>query len=80
MGNISEEDIVSIISKTEQSLVELKKVIDNANNITGAVENKEGTVGMLLYDDAMYNEIMAFVQDIKAHPWKLLKKGKEKKK
>lgn len=75
----SEEDIVSIINKTEQSLVELKNVIDNANKITGAIEGKEGTVGMLVYDDEMYKEMMEFIRDIKAHPWKLLKKGKEKK-
>jgi len=75
----SEEDIVSIIEKLELSLVELKKVLDSTSNITTAIENKEGTVGMLLYDDEMYKEMMAFVKDIKAHPWKLLKKGKEKK-
>ncbi len=73
----SEEDIVSIINKTEQSLIEFKKVIDKANGITEAIKGKEGTVGLLLYDDKMYNDIMEFIQDIKAHPWKLLKKGKE---
>jgi phospholipid/cholesterol/gamma-HCH transport system substrate-binding protein len=75
----SEDDIVSIINKTEESLIELKKTIDSANGITGAIEGKEGTIGLLLYDDQMYTEIMEFIRDIKANPWKLLKKTKEKK-
>ncbi|MFC1809796.1 MlaD family protein, partial [Candidatus Omnitrophota bacterium] len=51
----SEEDIVSIISRTEQSLVELQEVIKSSNGITTAIENKDGTVGKLLYEDEMYN-------------------------
>lgn len=41
--------------------------------------NKEGTVGKLLYDDAIYKELEVLVTDIRKHPWKLFKKTKEKK-
>ncbi len=40
--------------------------------------NKEGTVGKLLYDDKIYNELDALVTDLRKHPWKLFWKGKEK--
>lgn len=40
--------------------------------------NKEGTVGKLLYDDKIYNELDAMITDLRKHPWKLFFKGKEK--
>jgi len=40
--------------------------------------NKEGTVGKLLYDDKIYNELDAMITDLRKHPWKLFWKGKEK--
>ena len=40
--------------------------------------NKEGTVGKLLYDDKIYNELDAMITDLRKHPWKLFFKTKEK--
>jgi len=42
------------------------------------IVNKEGTVGKLLYDDKIYNELDALVTDVRKHPWKLFIKTKEK--
>ncbi|MDP8299882.1 MAG: MlaD family protein [Candidatus Tantalella remota] len=36
----------------------------------------EGTVGKFLTDEAVYNNLEEFTADIKAHPWKLLQKGR----
>jgi hypothetical protein len=36
-------------------------------------------VGKLLFDDAVYNDLQALVQDLRKNPWKLLHKTKEKK-
>jgi len=50
------------------------------------IKNKEGTVGKLLYDDAIYKEFEIIARefellatDLRKHPWKLLFRGKEKK-
>jgi len=43
------------------------------------VEAGEGTVGKLLYDDTLHRELLAFVQDLRAHPWKLFVRQKPKK-
>ena len=40
--------------------------------------NKEGTIGKLLYDDKIYNELDAMITDLRKHPWKLFIKTKEK--
>lgn len=42
------------------------------------IKNKEGTVGKLLYDDAIYKELEALIIDIRKHPWKLFWKTKDK--
>ena len=43
------------------------------------VESGQGSIGKFLYDDALYQNVAAFVDDIRAHPWKLLVRQKEQK-
>ena len=51
----------------------------NLDSGIAKIMNKEGTLGKLLYDDRVYNELEAFVADVRKNPWKLLIKTKEKK-
>ena len=48
--------------------------------ILARVEKGEGTMGQLVAKDELYQEIRDFVGELKAHPWRLLKKDKEDKK
>jgi len=43
------------------------------------IRNKEGSLGKLIYDDNIYNELEALVTDVRKNPWKLFFKAKEKK-
>lgn len=56
-----------------------KRIADDLDEAIVKVKNKEGTIGMLLYDDTIYKELEAFAKDIRRHPWKLIWKTKEKK-
>ncbi|MFA5063019.1 MAG: MlaD family protein [Candidatus Omnitrophota bacterium] len=56
-----------------------KNITDNLNTGIQRIINKEGTVGKLLYDDKIYNELEATITDIRKNPWKLFWKTKEKK-
>lgn len=56
-----------------------ESIIENINDSIVKIKNKEGTLGKLLYDDTVYNELEAFITDIRKNPWKLLIKTKEKK-
>ena len=38
------------------------------------VERGEGSVGKLFFDQQLYDEMLEFVRDLRAHPWKLLQK------
>lgn len=56
-----------------------KKIANDIDESIVKLKNKEGTIGKLLYDDKIYNELEALVTDIRKHPWKLFWKTKEKK-
>ncbi len=55
-----------------------KDMISNLNRGIMRIENREGTVGKLLYDDSLYDELNDLVRDLRKHPWKLFWKGKSK--
>lgn len=55
-----------------------KNIIDNFNEGIAKINEGKGTVGKLLYDDTVYNELEAMVKDLRRHPWKLFWKTKEK--
>lgn len=52
----------------------LSGLTDSVNVIVGRLKNGEGTIGKLLTEDKIYQDLEAFVEDIKNNPWKLLNK------
>lgn len=65
--------------------IAMHEVAELAKNIAADLDgmilkiNKgEGTIGKLLSDDTIYNEMESLVLDLKKHPWKLFWKGKDK--
>lgn len=72
--------------------VAMHEVAENINQLITKIKNKEGTVGKLLYDDTVHQELVGLlneletltkeaeglVADIKAHPWKLFYKSKSR--
>ncbi|MFH1208725.1 MAG: MlaD family protein [Candidatus Omnitrophota bacterium] len=64
-----------------QSFQNIESSSASLSNILGKVEKGDGTLGKLLMEDELYKEMDAFVKDVRAHPWKLLKKdSKDKRK
>ncbi len=56
-----------------------KNIVDNLDTGVNRILNKEGTVGKILYEDKLYNDLDALVTDLRKNPWKLFWKTKEKK-
>jgi len=56
-----------------------ESILRNVNDGIIKIKNKEGSLGKLIYDDAMYNELQAFATDIRKNPWKLFVRTKENK-
>lgn len=76
------ESLNTVVSGSE---ADLKSAIKNLSSATEAltvsleqVKAGQGTAGKLIYDEELYQEIRAFVAEIKAHPWRLLKKDGER--
>lgn len=58
-------------------LVELgKEITDDLGVIVTKLKNGSGTIGRLIGDDTIYNEVEALIMDLKKHPWKLFWKSK----
>lgn len=49
-----------------------KVALDDANKALGEMKRGEGTVGQLLMNGEMYDDLEEFADDIKDKPWKLL--------
>ncbi|RKY42255.1 MAG: hypothetical protein DRP85_03500 [Candidatus Makaraimicrobium thalassicum] len=47
---------------------------NDLSTIFGRLSKGEGTIGKLLVEEKVYDDLEGFVSDIKAHPWKLLRK------
>ena len=56
-----------------------ESIMRNLDDGIAQIRNKEGSLGKLIYDDKVYNELEALVTDVRKNPWKLLIKTKEKK-
>jgi len=55
-------------------VVNLNQVSEQMSTLLERLNQGEGTLGKLLVEDELYQEMRAFVREIKTHPWKLFKK------
>ncbi len=68
----------SIAIKLDDVLVGVKDLSNNIDDGIDRIKRQEGSLGKLIYGDKIYADLEALVSDIKAHPWKLFWKTKEK--
>jgi len=66
------------VTNSQEVTASLKVLLDNTNAIVEQIRRGEGTLGRLLVDDELYRDVQATVKDVKAHPWKLLVRTREK--
>ena len=74
--------IVQKIGKGEGTLGKLvtdDTLYNDLETIFGRLSRGEGTIGKLLVEEKVYDDLESFTSDIKAHPWKLLRKDTKKK-
>lgn len=71
---ISDEKTKSSISST---LENLSLVTGNLRDITSSVKDGHGTLGRILYDERLYDDLQGLTADLKANPWKLLYRPKK---
>ena len=71
---ISDEKTKNSINST---LENLSLVTGNLRDITSSVNAGKGTLGKILYDERLYDDLQGLTADLKANPWKLLYRPKK---
>ncbi len=61
--------------ETREMIVHLNQVAEEMSTLLKKTNAGEGTLGKLLTQDEIYNDLRDFTRDIKARPWRLFKKG-----
>lgn len=49
---------------------------ERMNQVITHVQSGEGNLGKIMYDETLHQEILAFVRDLREHPWKLFVRQK----
>ena len=64
---------------TEILTRKIDQLADSTNVVMTGLKEGRGTIGKLLVEEKIYNDMEAFIEDLKKHPWKLLHKPKKRK-
>lgn len=81
MNQIFEENRINIyktIDGFSKASDKINTNLDHLEKMLKGIKEGKGFAGQLLTDEDLYQDIEGLVADIKAHPWKLLIKTKEK--
>jgi phospholipid/cholesterol/gamma-HCH transport system substrate-binding protein len=62
------------VKRLEESLANFSNMTGNMNDILVDVKSGKGTVGKLLYDSHLYDDLEGMTSDLRKNPWKLLYK------
>jgi phospholipid/cholesterol/gamma-HCH transport system substrate-binding protein len=55
-----------------QSLASVQDFTAKLDKVLAQIDQKKGTVGMMVYDDETADNLRDLLRDLKRHPWKLL--------
>ena len=68
-----------VVAKSHELVGQMELAATSLNEILDRVEAGQGTVGKLLQDETLYNQMTDLMEDLKRNPWKLLHRPREKK-
>ena len=71
LGPEQREKIKSAISDAQQLTSSANVTLADAKQIIGHMKRGEGTVGALLMDEEIYDDVQEMLRDLKHNPWKL---------
>ena len=81
-GSVTPEDMESLKQTLREAQGASKKLNDaiekadallaQVDQIVGGVEQGKGSLGALIKDDALYEDLRALITELKSHPWRML--------
>jgi phospholipid/cholesterol/gamma-HCH transport system substrate-binding protein len=72
LGPEEQRRVKSAIANLDDISSRTDKLIARGDAIMSKLERGEGTVGRLLEDDEIYDDLKELIRDIKRHPWKII--------
>ncbi|HTA77316.1 MAG TPA: MlaD family protein [bacterium] len=68
------EGLIGALNKKDvtETMKDVKQTMKTMNELTQNIHDGKGTIGVLMTDETMADDVKALVEELKAHPWKLL--------
>jgi phospholipid/cholesterol/gamma-HCH transport system substrate-binding protein len=68
------DGLISALNKKDvaETMKNVKQTMKTMNELTQNIHDGKGTIGVLMSDETMADDVKALVEELKAHPWKLL--------
>ena len=72
LADTAESTLEEASDSYESLMKEAEGIVKSASQMVGRLEDGQGTIGALLQDDEMYDDVREMVKDFKRHPWKFV--------
>jgi len=72
IGPEEQKEIKSALSKLDDIATRADRTLANVDQMVEKMRRGEGTVGQLMTDEEIYDDLKELLRDIKHHPWKLI--------
>jgi phospholipid/cholesterol/gamma-HCH transport system substrate-binding protein len=72
LSGVDRARVDAIVAKATTAMDHADKVLADANAITQKIRSGSGSLGLLVQDDEIYDDLKDLLRDIKQHPWKLV--------
>lgn len=72
LDRIDPAEVAAAVAGAKEATTQVNALLSDARAITGRVRSGGGTVGRILQDDEIYDDLKEMVRDLKQNPWKLV--------
>jgi phospholipid/cholesterol/gamma-HCH transport system substrate-binding protein len=72
LKDVDREKVNAILRNTAEALAEANATLQDARLIAKRIRGGQGTIGLLIQDDEIYDDLKELLKDLKQHPWKII--------
>src|SRR5207247_1712594 len=69
---VEQQDIEKMVKEIRVSVDNVRQLTDDALRVMETIRRGQGTVGGLVTDPQIYDDLKEMLRDLKRHPWKFL--------
>jgi phospholipid/cholesterol/gamma-HCH transport system substrate-binding protein len=72
LAGIDKARVDEVVTKASSAIERADKVLADAGAISSKIRSGSGSVGLLIQDDEIYDDLKELLRDLKQHPWKFV--------